>query len=510
MIVNPGFWAWLTMTSCDNPPPYKPEGYTDDDIKEVYEERLFSGLNRRVGLIKHECLHLVLSHLTRASGAPDKRRMEMAKEVEVNQWIKDNWLFPKDPTPEFFNLPEKLSCEEYYDLLPKSPEENGQGEGGEGQESQTLTIITQNGQGQGNGSKGNPGNGQGGKGSNGGSGENDDENSESQGNGGNGKGDKSDDNNEQSKEGSEDDDSDGNDESDGDGDDSQEPSDGPSGGNSRFIGLNRFTKDNHDCHRSHEQQKPEDGKDGKSPIEASLEGADCEETVQMSIDQIIQDVTEMMTEGNKNRGTVPGIAEALYEKIRLKSSIPWEQVLQNLMSNMTEVLRNKSFRRPSRRDEDIFPSRRRKIKYRFYVASDESGSVSSSEFALFGIEIDRIIEVNEAGVQWLHTDSSVGSMEAYDKWSKGWKRERSGGTDFQPTIDYCVENGISDLIYFTDGEAPIPDPKGVRLLWVFTPGVKPDTNLWGGTMPKDFPGWKCYMKPSVEQLKAAEEAARSL
>ena len=510
-ITNPEFWAWLTLTNVNEVPPYRSDGYNDTEFKQLFEEKLKSTLWRRMGLVKHEAIHIILSHLTRGIHGIDRSKMEIAKEIEDNQWVADSWLFPEDPTPEKFGLPEKLTCEQYYKILPEPPP--GTGQSNEQSMSFLIQLIMQpqpqSGQGQGNQQQNQEGkdgdnsqpNNRKGKGNS--SPDEEEKQDDGEGDGSGGQDDKDDDNGDGDQDGQGGGGKDGDNQQDDSDGDEQGQGGGSGGGRQRpsrspFDGLNGLTKDNHDAHQSHEQaqsEKPDD----------PLSGSNQNESIEGLVEAIIRDITEQMRDSEKHRGLIPGLANELYNKIAAKAQIPWERILENLMSDMVESQIRRSFRRPSRRNEDIFPSRRRRYKYRYALATDESGSVSDLEFATFCIEIDRIVEVNESGVRWLHTDASVDSLEEYEAWSPRWNRRRTGGTDFQPTIDYCIEHNITDVIYFTDGQGPIPDSKGINILWVFTPGMTPESGCWtSGKTLNDFPGRKLYMKPSKEQLEAAK------
>ncbi len=100
--------------------------------------------NRKMGVLKHELLHIVFFHLTMMDMFPDKELMNIAADLEVNQYISpecldaDNWILLKN-YPEL-KLPEKAGVRYYYDALSKinekrkqqgnNEDKDGKGEGG--------------------------------------------------------------------------------------------------------------------------------------------------------------------------------------------------------------------------------------------------------------------------------------------------------------------------------------------------------------------------------------------
>lgn len=381
MVINPKYWSWLHLTNYNHFPPYKKDGYNENEFEQLFNDYLTISLKRRMGLLKHEALHLILEHLIRSNTAPDKKRMEIAKEIEVNQWINNDWLYPNDLIPEKFQLPFGLTCEEYYKLLKGKPIPQTQ-------KSKFFSLFLN--------------------------------------------------------------------------------------GQSEFDNSN-IVKDNHNNHY----------------IPQCLQDFAKEQ-----IESIIIQTTETIKRSSKSYGNIPKHFINIYDKIIMKSNIPWERILEIFMSNIVEIRKNQNFRRPSRRNEDIYPSKRKKIIYTFTIATDESASVKKPDFMSFCLQIDKIISIYKCKIQWIHFDCEVNSIEEY----KGkWNRLCSGGTNFQKTIDYCVKNNIFDLICFTDGEAPIPDAKGMNIIWVFADGINANTVLSTGKKPTDFPGRKVYIKLTAEQ-----------
>ena len=83
---------------------------------------------QRMGLLKHELLHISFGHLTYRDSFNNKKLFNIAADIEINQYI-DSTQLPEggltlDSFPEL-NLPERAGTKAYYDLL----EENCNGGG---------------------------------------------------------------------------------------------------------------------------------------------------------------------------------------------------------------------------------------------------------------------------------------------------------------------------------------------------------------------------------------------
>lgn len=83
--------------------------------------------NKKIGLIKHELLHICFHHLTTKDEYANHRLHNIAADLEINQYIEPQY-YPSDdlillssfPT---LTLPEKAGTKEYYRLLNKASQE---------------------------------------------------------------------------------------------------------------------------------------------------------------------------------------------------------------------------------------------------------------------------------------------------------------------------------------------------------------------------------------------------
>lgn len=87
-------------------------------------ENFWAGLsdNHRIGLLKHELLHIAFGHLTMYFKFSDKKLANIAMDMEINQYIDDEFLPEGGIKIENYsdlNLDLKAGCRYYYDKLKK-------------------------------------------------------------------------------------------------------------------------------------------------------------------------------------------------------------------------------------------------------------------------------------------------------------------------------------------------------------------------------------------------------
>ena len=91
----------------------------------IINPEFFSGLNQdhRVGLLKHELLHIAFGHLTSGDLYDNKKLFNIAADIEINQYIDDKYLPEGGLTLNTFpelNLPTKAGTKKYYELLEEA------------------------------------------------------------------------------------------------------------------------------------------------------------------------------------------------------------------------------------------------------------------------------------------------------------------------------------------------------------------------------------------------------
>ena len=80
----------------------------------------------QIGLLKHELLHVSFGHMTMKDRFPNHKLFNIAADIEINQYINDNYLPEGGLTLETFKdlqLPKKAGTSEYYRLLEQACED---------------------------------------------------------------------------------------------------------------------------------------------------------------------------------------------------------------------------------------------------------------------------------------------------------------------------------------------------------------------------------------------------
>lgn len=116
------------------------------NIKLVVNDEYFEKQDdkTKVAILKHELLHIAFQHLVMFDNFKDKQLLNVAADLEINQYIEDEWkgdtwegLDIKNGEFKGVKLPPKAGTRVYYDLLQQELDnaeqnEKGDGESGEG------------------------------------------------------------------------------------------------------------------------------------------------------------------------------------------------------------------------------------------------------------------------------------------------------------------------------------------------------------------------------------------
>lgn len=116
----------------------RPDGSYPIDSKTGKEVKFVSGFNslpleRRLGVLKHEMLHIIENHITRREDR-DPDRFNISADCAINQFINKCHLPEYAITPENFPVPpgtivpEKQTSEQYYDLLSMQSNDSEDGD----------------------------------------------------------------------------------------------------------------------------------------------------------------------------------------------------------------------------------------------------------------------------------------------------------------------------------------------------------------------------------------------
>ena len=188
--------------------------------------------------------------------------------------------------------------------------------------------------------------------------------------------------------------------------------------------------------------------------------------MQNNINTILKNTAEQV---EKMHGTIPGEFKELIEKLRKKKPevFNWKAYFRRLLGSIYDVNIRSTRRKVSKRFEEAAGIQHKK-KVSILVAIDTSGSVSQRELQEFFSEIDYVYKAG-ARVTIIQCDTCINAVEDYDGKNIPEILGR-GGTDFNPPVDYYVQHRkeYASLIYFTDGEAPLPSKHPQGMVWVIS------------------------------------------
>lgn len=173
--------------------------------------------------------------------------------------------------------------------------------------------------------------------------------------------------------------------------------------------------------------------------------------------------------GCNNRGTIPG---HLTDLLNLKEEEPkfnWKAYLRRFCGGSNVIYTKKTRKKPNKRYTDN-PALKIKTKSHILVGIDTSGSVSNEELIDFMGEIHHIWKCG-VKITVAQCDSSIANIKEYNgNKHNGIEIHGRGGTTFDPVIHFYNDHkkDYTNLIYFTDGEAPAPPKPHKSMLWVLS------------------------------------------
>jgi predicted metal-dependent peptidase len=217
------------------------------------------------------------------------------------------------------------------------------------------------------------------------------------------------------------------------------------------------------------------------------EGKSHDEHLDMLLRSVVEKATERF-EKMHGRGSLPlGVKSPIGQQVEEPPKIPWQQVVNRLLNEVSEEHDNENFSRPNRRmwglrAAGIFPYPRWDASSTCRVAFliDTSGSMGlNTEIREAMSVIYSFIQYQKNSRFWIvNADTCVstkgeGSPAVFDVRKKSdipthiWGR---GGTDFGPPITWVINNLNPTLIcYATDGCGPGPVvAPSVPLVWFLT------------------------------------------
>ena len=177
-------------------------------------------------------------------------------------------------------------------------------------------------------------------------------------------------------------------------------------------------------------------------------------------------------------------------------SFDYRRALTKFRANIVSVNRRLTRMKPSRRYGFSAMGSRYERKADILIAVDVSGSITDESFTRFYHAIKnffflKIIE----NIDLIFFDVNLKNTSPI-KFSKNLKLaeiQGRGGTNFQPPIDYFLENRsrYSGMIIFTDGEGEVPKMTGgsgnASILWILDSRLAYEKSRWWvESMPGNF------------------------
>lgn len=168
-------------------------------------------------------------------------------------------------------------------------------------------------------------------------------------------------------------------------------------------------------------------------------------------------------------------------------SFDYRRALTKFRANIVSVNRRLTRMKPSRRYGFSAMGSRYERKADILIAVDVSGSITDESFTRFYHAIKnffflKIIE----NIDLIFFDVNLKNTSPI-KFSKNLKLaeiQGRGGTNFQPPIDYFLENRscYSGMIFFTDGEGEVPKMTGgsgnASILWILDSRLAYEKSRW--------------------------------
>jgi predicted metal-dependent peptidase len=139
-------------------------------------------------------------------------------------------------------------------------------------------------------------------------------------------------------------------------------------------------------------------------------------------------------------------------------------VLKRFLSGRGRLVARKSYKRVSRRFDDL-PGSKRSVGVEALLAVDESGSVSDAMVRAFFDELGKINRINGVSLQVTAFDTECSAPVPLGSFVAKAGREKRGGTDFRPVFALADRLRIGRVIIFTDGDGERPESANQRTLW---------------------------------------------
>lgn len=199
--------------------------------------------------------------------------------------------------------------------------------------------------------------------------------------------------------------------------------------------------------------------------------------IDKQLTNVLQNVADQTV---KKRGTIPGhIEDYLIEANKIiPPKFDWKQYIRRFTGTSTKIFTKKIRRKENKRYSES-PGLKIKMKQHMLLGIDTSGSVSNDELTEFMNEIHHIYKCG-VDVTIIQCDTTIRSIEAY-KGKNELNIHGRGGTEFDPVLEYYNANlrKYTSLVYFTDGECCTDVKPKAPVLWVLSERSEMNDSLPG-------------------------------
>lgn len=170
-------------------------------------------------------------------------------------------------------------------------------------------------------------------------------------------------------------------------------------------------------------------------------------------------------------GEIPGEVSSLIADIYKSSDINWRNVLRRFLTGKGRVIKKKSFKRESKRFENL-PGNKRTMGLNALIALDASGSISEKQLSQFYGELLKIKKITGASLSVTQFDTDCTAPVSIERYVREKKRAKNGGTDYRPVFELADSMSMTLLIIFTDGEGTAPPEVNQKVVWMLPKGGK--------------------------------------
>ncbi|MEE9214878.1 MAG: VWA-like domain-containing protein [Thermodesulfobacteriota bacterium] len=438
-----------------------------------YNPKLFSehtkNLNERRAVLEHECLHLVMDHLTRIRSR-HPQLWNIATDLAINQMIKDlpDGVVTMDKFSKDWNLKSNAIAEYYYDVMYKHQprikfSKKSAGKcgrcGGTGKEPKGS---------QGDGDSKNKQQQQSGNGGGKGTEKKDQQKGQSQGQG-QGKDQK--------------DQQQGQGQGQGQKDEPCQDCGGKGMGETTHVDVyddqgNKTGEFDLDKPGNHDKWEKGDSPDIASEV-------------------LRQSVAAAKEQTERSQGRIPGGLEQYIDELLKPPILPWWRLLKQFVATKIKSGSKRSWKRPNRRFGEDQKGKLPDRKLRIIEVVDTSGSINMKDYQDFTAEMQGLQRIYKTKVTIIECDWDIQRVyELIPNKKVDTKFHGGGGTSFKPPFKYIADKRLNPdlVIYFTDMYGDFPSQKPpYPVLWVSVSDV--DTAPFGQVLamqkhkPKDYGDW---------------------